>query len=443
LVSCGKIDVAAKDLLCLRMKYKKACLVTLSKDTKESIQLARTLDIQIESTIFQNRISPDSRFYLGKGKIEELKELIDTQEFDVVLVNGDVTPSQHLRMEQYLNATVWDRTFLILNIFGKRARSKEAKIQVELARISHELPFLKEWVHHAKHGERPGFLAGGGYKVDQYFELAKRKQKTLRRKLMEIEKRRGVTRIHRESVFSIGLAGYTNAGKSSLHRILTGSSAKSDEMVFSTLEPLVKKVNDIYSDVIVIDTVGFIKDLPPSLERSFQSTFEGIFISDVVIFVVDASEDIIIIKEKIQSVHRVLRSGLDEGIKMLMILNKVDLVDLNELKRKTKAIKSFTSGYRILPVSCTSLVGIERVFEFIYQNSLSETYTIIIEPGEKERFMDRLNRYGIIQNIDWDQQVYVDIKFKKKYEEEALAYISSNGGKINNETRNQTCTKRT
>ncbi|RKX48164.1 MAG: hypothetical protein DRP25_07750, partial [Thermotoga sp.] len=209
---------------------RKAILIALSEDIDEIKALAETLDYEIVRVFIQKREIPDVNTFVGRGKVEEIKEFLDNDgnNVDLVIVDGELKPSQWFNLEKEFGVEVYDRLRLILSIFEKRAQSKEAKLQVKLAQLRYERPFVRELIHRARAGEHPGFMAGGEYQVDDYYEMIKRQTKKLKLELEKIRRDREIRRKHRREsgFYLIALAGYTNAGKSSLLNLLTGEKVK-------------------------------------------------------------------------------------------------------------------------------------------------------------------------------------------------------------------------
>ena len=277
------------------------CIILSTKeDTKEIKELAKSLGYEIAKEFIQKR-ERTTPFYLGKGKIEEVKNFIENNAIDVVIVNDALRPSQWYNLEKFLNVPVYDRIRIILEIFADRARRKEAKLQVKLARLRYEKPFVRELFHRLKKGEKAGFLGGGEYVVADYYEMIKRQMKKIKEELKKIAEEREIKRGERKEkgFYLISIAGYTNAGKSSLLNYLTGEKVIVEERVFSTLSTKVSKFKKRGPlPLLFTDTVGFIKDLPHWLIDAFHSTLEEIALADIVILLIDASDDLNKMKEK-------------------------------------------------------------------------------------------------------------------------------------------------
>src|SRR3989454_8505417 len=196
----------------------KVVLVSLTRDVSEITSLVHSAGHELVDTIVQARDAPDRRYFVGKGKLEEIAEALEGRDIDVVLFNGELHPSQHYNLENRLKKQCYDRLRLILEIFAERAHGREAKLQVELALLHYEAPLLREWIHTGAEGERPGFMAGGEYRVDVYLETVKRRQRRDEEGLQLVREERGRPRAPREDrgFHLVSLAGDANAGESSL-----------------------------------------------------------------------------------------------------------------------------------------------------------------------------------------------------------------------------------
>ncbi|MEF8849018.1 MAG: GTPase HflX, partial [Candidatus Thermoplasmatota archaeon] len=274
---------------------KNALIVSLDEDVSEINQLANALDYNVVDKFIQKRNIPDVNWFLGSGKVEEIKEFIEENEekINILIVDGELKPSQWFNLEKKLNIQVFDRIRLILAIFEDRADRKEAKLQVKLAQLRYERPFVRELIHRSRSGEHPGFMAGGGYQVDDYYEKIKKQTKKIKEKLEKIREDREVRRRHRQKggFYLISIAGYTNAGKSSLLNLLSEENVKVEGKVFSTLSTTTRRLNYEGVPILLTDTVGFIQNLPSWIIDAFHSTLEELKEAEVIMLVVDVGEN--------------------------------------------------------------------------------------------------------------------------------------------------------
>jgi len=368
------------------MENKKTVIISLQDDNDELKRLAESLDYTVMKIFVQHHSTPNRSFYIGKGKIEEVKEYLEEKGIDCVIVNGKLTPSQWYNMEKELNAIVYDRIRLILDIFADRAKRKEAKLQVKLAYLRYEKPYIKELVHKIRAGEHPGFMAGGEYEVANYYEMIKKQIKKIRKELEKIERERESHYEYRwkKGYYLVTIAGYTNAGKSSLLNNLTGENVKVEERLFSTLSTTTRAIKKRDAPILITDTVGFIKDIPHWLIDSFKSTLKGIELSDVVVLLVDISEENNTIVDKINlSVKEIMEINANQ--KIVIGFNKIDKISKKERDNKINALKEYVGNRPYVFLSAKTGEGIEELIKMIY-HSLPDSVTMEINfPSRVER----------------------------------------------------------
>jgi len=275
-------------------------------------------------TLVQRIARPHPRFYLGAGKARELAEAVRDSESDLVVFDEDLSPAQGKNLEELLGVRVMDRSELILDIFATRARSKEARMQVELAQLEYLLPRLRRmWRHLSRIRGGIGLRGPGETQLETDRRMIGKRIGELRRKLQDVAKARAVQRRSREGSFRAALVGYTNAGKSSLLRALSGAELFVEDRLFATLDSATRSVAlGSGHEALVTDTVGFIRKLPHDLVASFRSTLEEAGESDVLIHVIDASHSDW--EEHLEVVDAVLEDlGLEEHDRVL-VFNKCD-----------------------------------------------------------------------------------------------------------------------
>jgi GTPase len=293
-------------------------------------ELLRTAGVTLVAELVQHRVSPDPRTYVGKGKLQELRRLFADSEAESLLVDDDLDPGQQRRLEDALSTRVVDRTQLILDIFAQHARSAEGKLQVELAQLEYNLPRMRGlWQHLERLGGGIGTRGPGESQLETDRRLARRRISLLRRKLRELERRRAVQRQERRETATpvVALAGYTNAGKSTLLNALTEADVSVNDRLFETLDPTTRGFVHDGRRYLVTDTVGFIRRLPHQLVEGFAATLEETVLSDLVLHVADASEAERRLDETIAAVDAVLREIGARNLPVELVLNKVDAID--------------------------------------------------------------------------------------------------------------------
>jgi GTP-binding protein HflX len=285
--------------------------------------------------ILQNRDKPDTRTYVGKGKLTELSGFVKSMNADAVIFDDDLSPTQIRNIERTADTKIIDRSGLILDIFASRAQSAASKTQVELAQLQYLLPRLtRYWTHLSRQKGGIGTKGPGETQIETDRRLIGKRISTLKEKLEKLDQQRTTQRKRREDTTRIALVGYTNVGKSSLMNALTSTNVLAENRLFATLDSTVRKHRFGNHPVLISDTVGFIRKLPHHLIESFKSTLDEIREADILIHVIDASSPFS--KDYIAIVNDTLK-GIDADQKpVLMAFNKVDMVDaevLADLKR--------------------------------------------------------------------------------------------------------------
>lgn len=300
-------------------------------DPSEMLALAKAAGYRVIETIIQ-KTWPRSPYVIGKGKVQELKELIDEKNIEVAIFDDHLNPSSFFHLEQTLGRPVVDRYHLILKIFEYHSHDQVSRLQIELARLRYEMPRYAEFVKRKLSGtEHPGFLGSGTPKVANYERMIKRRIDKVKEKLEKIRQERQTRRKRRVRLgFNIvSLVGYYNAGKSSLHRTLTGSNARVSAEPFSTLATKIRRVDE---QILINDTVGFIDNLPVEFMEAFRSTLEEVSSSDLILLILDISDSL----EQIISKLNICRSILVElsaPNAIIHVLCKVDLIK-DDLEKK-------------------------------------------------------------------------------------------------------------
>src|SRR5690606_8287896 len=288
--------------------------------------LALRAGASVEAVVHGKRAAPDSKLFAGSGKVQEIGEALRAHGADIVIFNHALAPGQQRNLERELQCMVIDRTALILDIFAQRARSHEGKLQVELAQLEHlATRLVRGWTHLERQKGGIGLRGPGEKQLETDRRLLGNRVKMLKSRLAQIEKQRKVRRRARErrDVLSVSLVGYTNAGKSTLFNALTKAGAYSADQLFATLDTTSRKLFVGGGNVVLSDTVGFIRDLPHALVAAFEATLEETASADLLLHVVvSASEDR---EAQIEAVNQVLREIGAGDVPQILVWNKIDL----------------------------------------------------------------------------------------------------------------------
>ncbi|MHB1870665.1 MAG: ribosome rescue GTPase HflX [Steroidobacteraceae bacterium] len=296
------------------------------EELEEFRQLARSAGAEPVATVTGRRERPDPRFFVGSGKAEELREAADGALAEVILVDHALAPSQERNLEKLTGRRVLDRNGLILDIFAQRARSFEGKLEVELAQLRHiATRLVRGWTHLERQKGGIGMRGPGETQLETDRRLIAQRVKLLTRRLAKLRQQRETGRQVRAQipVPSLALVGYTNAGKSTLFRALTGADAYVADQLFATLDPTVRRITlPGGTQVVAADTVGFIRDLPHELVAAFQSTLTEAREATLLLHVVDASDPLR--DQHIAQVNEVLAQIGAQSIPQLLVYNKID-----------------------------------------------------------------------------------------------------------------------
>jgi len=334
---------------------------------RELRDLANAAGYIIVGEIIQKRKREDPKYNIGRGKISELKKLVEDKKPLKIIFLNNLKPSQAYNLAKELGIEVIDRYELILEIFAKRAGSKESLLQIELAKLKRELSFAKEYINLSKRGELHGFLGGGKYAVDSYYTYISSRIAKIEEELDKIRKIKNMRYNKRVELglYTVSLAGYTGAGKTTLFNTLTNEKGYIDGKPFATLSTLSRKVKLQGYPVIITDTIGFIDSLPESLLDAFYTTLRETIISDVILLVVDLTDPIPEIRRKLStSIDTLLSLGINIS-KVLVVGNKIDKVTGEELREKEKLLQN--TGLEYVLVSATKRIGIQSLVEKVVE----------------------------------------------------------------------------
>ena len=297
------------------------------EDLSEFVELVTSAGAEILQTATSSRHTPDPKYFIGTGKASEIKQLVSDYKADLVLFNHALSPSQERNLEALLQCRVLDRTGLILDIFAQRARSFEGKLQVELAQLKHlSTRLVRGWTHLERQKGGIGLRGPGETQLETDRRLLGQRIKQINKRLEKVRKQREQGRQSRRKaeIPTVSLVGYTNAGKSTLFNVVTDASVYVQDQLFATLDPTLRKVkidNDV--ELILADTVGFIRHLPHDLVDAFRSTLQETSEAHLLLHVIDASDENR--ESQIEEVEAVLEQIQADRIHRIQIMNKIDV----------------------------------------------------------------------------------------------------------------------
>ncbi len=360
-------------------------LITYDKEdvVKEALALCDAAGYEPKKIIRQKFLNR-AKFGLGEGKVEELKELVNSIKPDVIVYDEILRPSQNYNLASTLKTKILDREMLILEIFERRARSSESMLQVKLAQLRYEMSRAKERVRLAKMGEQPGFMGIGKFEVDVYHNDIRNRMNSTKTKLVKASKQRELHRQARKRIGfkTISLAGYTSAGKTTLFNTLTGEQKEESPNLFTTLSTTTRKIIFHDLEILISDTVGFISKLPAYMIEAFKSTLEELVYTDIVIVIIDVSDPFPELRKKFRSCV----STLDEiGVnhdKIVFALNKSDLVSKEEIIEKANQL-GLKDNKKWLAVSAATGQNISDLEDLVYH--ILEDHPIVNEKKQVER----------------------------------------------------------
>lgn len=316
--------LAALNITTGKQGFKELSRETVEEHLAELEELALTAGAETILKLMQDRPAIDPAYYIGKGKAEELAYLVEQNEIDIVIFDDDLTPVQLRNLEKLVDKKIIDRSGLILDIFASRAKTNEAKTQVELAQLQYMLPRLtRAWTHLSKQYGGIGTKGPGETQIETDRRIIRNKISHLKEKLNRIEKQRNTQSQQRKYLIRITLVGYTNVGKSTLFNLLTNAGAFAEDKLFATLDSTTRTLNFKKKEKLLLsDTVGFIRKLPPNLVASFKSTLNEVRDADIILHVVDISHPQF--EEQIAVVDQTLKELGSDKKTQIKVFNKVD-----------------------------------------------------------------------------------------------------------------------
>ncbi len=386
----------------------------MKEDLSELQDLATSAGAEIVSIVTGVRRVPESKYFVGSGKAEEIRDTVQATKAQLVLFNHVLTPAQERNLERLINCRVLDRTGLILDIFAMRARSFEGKLQVELALLKHlATRLVRGWTHLGRQRGGIGLRGPGETQLEVDRRLIRNKIKLITARLAKIRKQREQGRRARRKavVPTVAIVGYTNAGKSTLFNRLTGASVYVANQLFATLDPTLRRIDfPDYGSIILADTVGFIRHLPHDLIEAFHATLEEVSEADLLLHVVDAQDENK--NAHMEQVDLVLERIQAKEVARVLVYNKIDLnaglqpkIDRDEFGQVKRVFISAYQGWGMteLAAAISEMLGKELVEQ-----------DIIISPKQAKLRANLYSREAVIsEKIDDDGNCHLKIRIPR------------------------------
>ncbi|OCG26700.1 GTPase HflX [Gilliamella sp. HK2] len=381
------------------------------EDLKEFEVLVSSARIEILDIVTTSRKSPQAKYFIGEGKAQEIAEKVKQLGASVILVNHTLTPSQERNLEQLCKCRVVDRTGLILDIFAQRARTHEGKLQVELAQLQHlSTRLVRGWTHLERQKGGIGLRGPGETQLETDRRLIRHRIQLIFSKLAKVEKQRNQNRQSRNKadLSTVSLVGYTNAGKSTLFNVLTNADVYAADQLFATLDPTLRRINvDDVGEVVLADTVGFIRHLPHDLIAAFKATLLETQDATLLLHVVDAADPNLL--DNMHAVDEVLLEIDAHEIPTLLVMNKIDLIE-----GKQPGIDRDENGMPIrVWVSAQNGLGLDQLFIALKERLAKQIQVCHLSlPAYLAKLRSRLYQLNAVEHelISEDGSFYLDVR---------------------------------
>lgn len=376
---------------------------------EELARLAETVEVEVVGSVSQKLRAPHPATFVGKGKVQEIKELSESLEYSLVMVDGELSPAQQRNLETALDVKVIDRTALILDVFARRAQTHEGRLQVELAQLEYRLPRLtRMWTHLSRQGVGGVGLRGPGEtQLEADRREAQKRISFIKGQLGQVHEHRERYRKRRRRtpISVVSLVGYTNAGKSTLLNTITGAKVLAEDKLFATLDPTTRRVAlPSGREILLTDTVGFINNLPTQLIAAFRATLEEISEATVLVHVVDSTHPNA--KEQVQTVHETLEDLAVDNRPVVYALNKIDRLPPDARKYLSDVAESIGVPADAVGISAQRGTNLEQLFEKIEAAVEEEAGFVSVNgtiPFEHMELVDLFHKLGRVDDHSYDE----------------------------------------
>ena len=394
--------------------------------------LAETIDCEVAATLTQVRPQA-GKFQIGEGKVDELKALIAKFGATKIIFENELKPTQAYNLAKATGLEVVDKFQVVLEVFSKHASTKEARLQIKLARLKYELVRAREKVRLAKKGEQPGFHGLGRYEVEVYYEAIKRQVAHIEDELSRIREEKRLRRMSREKLglLVISLAGYTSAGKSTLFNALTNSRVAVTGKPFTTLSTKTSAVDFSGKRGLLCDTVGFIDNLSIDLMEAFRSTLEETIFSTLIILVIDASEPLEEVERKTRCCIRTLREIGVVTPPIIAALNKIDMVEPAHLQRVGEIVRPFcTCEVSISALRQTNLGDLRSLIAHELRGFIKVSFELPLT-SKSMSLMSRIREMGLVIDQKYsDKSLVVTLESQDYVMDKIKSHMENAGGKV-------------
>ncbi|MCS7053420.1 MAG: GTPase HflX [Ignavibacterium sp.] len=401
---------------------KKFSKEVIEEHINELEELADTAGADTILKVIQTKRVIDPAFYIGKGKAEELAQLIEFNDINIIIFDDDLSPVQVRNLEKLFNRKVIDRSGLILDIFASRAKTKEAKTQVELAQLQYMLPRLtRAWTHLSKQYGGIGTKGPGETQIETDRRMIRARISLLKSKLEKIESQRLTQSAGREGFIKIAIAGYTNAGKSTLFNLLTQSNVFAENKLFATLDSTTRTLDiDETHKILISDTVGFIRKLPAHLVASFKSTLNEVRDADIILHVVDISHPYY--EDHIKVVDETLKEFGSNEKKVIKVFNKVDLISDKSIIEFVK--NSFKDSVIISASKGINISTLKNLLKEILNENVVEERIYL--PLSATKLLAQIYKIAEVIKTDYDEnKIHIVFRATKQNLEKVKKLLTS------------------